>query len=243
MSRSKNIKIKLASLHESSEIILEGFTHLGRVKIGPHRLNIGAYSYMRGGGSIDTNCSIGRFCSIAKDVTLGLDGTAHPLDWVSTSPFQYDSGFHNNSSEKLYDYKAQIADHSIIIGNDVWIGSGVTIMNGVKIGTGAVIAANSFVTKDVPAYAIVGGVPGRIIKYRFDDATVKEMLETQWWDYSVKDILGLPVNKPEQFLSLFFENKFHLKNKVEYLKYKVLPRRSLLRRKDAFSIKLMEKQG
>ena len=68
------------------------------------------------------------------------------------------------------------------IGNDVWIGSDVRIIDGVSIGDGAVVAAGSVVTKDVPPYAIVGGVSSKIIRYRFDDATIKQLLELKWWN-------------------------------------------------------------
>ena len=70
----------------------------------------------------------------------------------------------------------------VIIGNDVWIGEGVTIKGGIKIGDGAIIAMNSCVTKDVPPYAIVGGVPAKIIRYRFTDEQIRLLLDFQWWN-------------------------------------------------------------
>lgn len=80
------------------------------------------------------------------------------------------------------------------IGNDVWIGQNAVIMDGVKIGDGAIVAAGAVVTKDVAPYAIVGGVPAKLIKYRFDEATIKDLLRLKWWELSDKEILSLPVN-------------------------------------------------
>ena len=82
----------------------------------------------------------------------------------------------------------------VIIGNDVWLGSGCTIMSGVKIGDGAVIAANSTVTKDVPSYAIFAGNPAKVVKYRFTDKQIKELLANPWWektDQEIKELLPL----------------------------------------------------
>ena len=73
------------------------------------------------------------------------------------------------------------------IGNDVWIGDRTVIMSGVKIGDGAIVAAGAVVTKDVPPYAVVGGVPARVIKYRFDEATIRRLLDLQWWKYDIAD--------------------------------------------------------
>lgn len=76
----------------------------------------------------------------------------------------------------------------IKIGNDVWIGRDAKIMDGVSVGDGAVVATGSIVTKDIPPYAIVGGVPAKVIKYRFDEVTIEKLLELKWWDFSDKKI-------------------------------------------------------
>jgi hypothetical protein len=78
-------------------------------------------------------------------------------------------------------------ERSVNIGNDVWIGSGVFIKGGVTIGDGVIIGAHSVVVKDVPPYAIVGGVPVKIIKYRFDEKTIAKLLELKWWQYDIAD--------------------------------------------------------
>ena len=86
------------------------------------------------------------------------------------------------------------------IGNDVWVGSDVAIARGLNIGDGAVIATGSVVTKDVPAYAVVGGVPARVIKYRFEDEIIKEFIRIQWWKYHADDFVGLDFTHPEPFI-------------------------------------------
>ena len=78
------------------------------------------------------------------------------------------------------------------IGNDVWIGNGACIMGGIKIGDGAIVATNAVVTKDVPPYAIVGGVPAKVIRYRFDETTIKELLDLKWWEYDMADLGNVP---------------------------------------------------
>jgi len=123
--------------------------------------------------------SIGKFCSIAKDVTILLGG-GHRHDWITTYPFgqvfQDDFGTEQREGQTT-------SKGSVVVGNDVWIGTGTTIMPGVKIGDGAVIAANSHIVADVPPYGIVGGNPGKLIKSRFDSATIGRLLEIKWWDF------------------------------------------------------------
>lgn len=135
------------------------------------------FSYVGGNCKIQY-ANIGKFCSIGPEVRIGLG--IHPLNLKSTYP-----GFYTNSEyyrvKKLYNYD-EAEYKRVIIGNDVWIGARATIMDGVNVGDGAVIAAGAVVTKNVPPYAIVGGVPAKIIKYRFDEDRIKELLEERWWD-------------------------------------------------------------
>ena len=121
---------------------------------------------------------IGKYCSIAQDVTIILGGN-HRVDWITTYPFS-----------ALFDEAKHIKGHpstkgDIKIGNDVWIGMGTTILSGVNIGDGACIASKSLIIKDVPPYAIVGGNPAKIIKYRFNDAEIKALLKICWWNWPI----------------------------------------------------------
>mgnify|MGYP006145765221 CR=1 FL=1 len=124
------------------------------------------------------NVTIGKYCSIAKRVSAGLG--FHPLNFISTSPIFYSPQNPLLTSlvkeKKFNDFKP------IVIGNDVWVGANVVILDGVVIGDGAIIAANSVVNKDVEPYSIVGGVPIRTIKYRFDKKIIKILLKIKWWD-------------------------------------------------------------
>lgn len=152
---------------------------------------MGRCSYM--GEKCCLEGKIGRYCSIADEVTMTY-GT-HPINMVSTSPVFYSkSGIQCGKTyvdrticeEVIYadnEYRAHV-----VIGNDVWIGYRATILSGVTIGNGAIIAAGAVVTKDVPDYAIVGGVPAKIIRYRFEESVVKQLLENQWWEKSENEL-------------------------------------------------------
>lgn len=143
------------------------------------------------------NTEIGSFCSIGSNVKIG--GVAHPVHFVSTSPVFLS---HKDS------IKAKFARHDYLpmvkttVGHDVWIGEGAFIKAGVRIGTGAVVGMGAVVTKDVPPYAIVGGNPARVIRYRFSDEMIQSLIATAWWDKSDAELtlLGSCINDPEQFV-------------------------------------------
>lgn len=138
------------------------------------------YSYI-GGNSIIQYAKIGKFCSIGPEVRIGLG--KHPIHLKSTHPGFYvtDSSYYGITPEY---HNPEPEYEKITIGNDVWIGCRAMILDGVTIGDGAIIAAGAVVTKDVPPYAIVGGVPARIIKYRFKPEKIRELLESEWWSDS-----------------------------------------------------------
>ena len=135
--------------------------------------DVGDYTYF------SANChvmyaSIGSFCSIGPGTMIGLG--SHPIDFVATSPIFYStSKVVNNINWVDRDYYEEFAQ--VKMGDNVWLGANVYVMNGIEIGEGAICAAGSVVTRDVPPYAIVGGVPAKVIKYRFDEQTIEQLLQ------------------------------------------------------------------
>jgi acetyltransferase-like isoleucine patch superfamily enzyme len=107
-------------------------------------------------------------------------GGYHRSEWISTYPFP---AFAQWGPEAASIRGFAIGRGDVVVENDVWIGSQATIMSGVRIGSGAVIAARAVVSKDVPPYAVVAGNPARVVKFRFDDLTMRELLAISWWDW------------------------------------------------------------
>lgn len=155
---------------------------------------LGAFSYLS--ESWINNATIGRYCSIGAEVQIG--NTNHPVDWLSTSPFQYIPNYHGwpdrvGGHEHVERFKALDFDlyRHTHIGHDVWLGNHVFVKDGVTIGNGAIAAAFAVVTKNVPPYAIVAGNPARIIGYRFETAIIERLMELQWWKYYFVDFAGV----------------------------------------------------
>jgi len=145
--------------------------------------SVGRFTYLADKAAVK-HAVIGQFCSIAPNVYIGVG--IHPTHWISTNPLFYstkgqlDVSF---SDVDLFNETKRIA-----IGDDVWVGINAVILDGVTIGSGAVVAAGAIVTKDVPPYAIVGGVPAKIIKFRFDQEVIEALLQLNWWDFSIESI-------------------------------------------------------
>ena len=148
-------------------------------------VKMGRYSYV-GSGTRITDTNIGSFCSIGG--RCGIGGGIHPTNMVSTSPVFLKG---RNILNKHFANISYNSSKTVSIGNDVWIGEGVCIVSGVKIGDGSIIGAHAVVTKDIEPYTIVAGVPAKPIKKRFDDDTIKKLLELKWWDLSDEELSNL----------------------------------------------------
>jgi len=181
-----------SNISAQSYLIMEQYSRLGSVQVrlpkADQPLNIGAYSYMREGGEIWNLESIGRFCSIGRNVVLGQPTDNHPLDWVSSS------------MSVSADYEASCVYSSI--GHDVWIAHNVVVMAGVKIGNGAVIGRNAVVTKDVEPYQIVVGNPGKVVRTRFTTEQIRGLMKSEWWNIDYAALKDLPFDNVDAFLRL-----------------------------------------
>jgi chloramphenicol O-acetyltransferase type B len=147
---------------------------------------IGRHSYFCGANV--SNCDVGSFCSIGPRTSIGGVGK-HPTKMISTHPVFYSRG--NQSGVSFADVDYFNESPRTVIGNDVWIGSNVIVLDGLSVGDGAVIAAGAVVTKDVPAYAVVAGVPAKVIKYRFSSEEIRLLVEIKWWSIPDEKLLKL----------------------------------------------------
>ena len=126
---------------------------------------------------------IGKFCSIAAEVRFVMNGGSHPTTWLTTYPFPIFGHGWESAMPASWPNRG-----NTVVGNDVWIGYGALIMPGITIGDGAIVATAAVVTKDVPPYAIVGGNPASILRYRFDLETIARLQRIRWWDWDADKI-------------------------------------------------------
>jgi acetyltransferase-like isoleucine patch superfamily enzyme len=158
-------------------------------KVGDSRVCIGRFTYGHRHMKVHewgegANLTIGSFCSIAAGFEVYLGGN-HQTGWVSTFPFghvyQEQLGVHNIAD-------TGVSNGDVVIGHDVWIGTDVRVMSGVTVGHGAVLAANANIVKDVPPYAIVGGNPAKLLRYRFAPEIIEALLALAWWNLPSQQI-------------------------------------------------------
>ncbi|MBN2894196.1 MAG: CatB-related O-acetyltransferase [Bacteroidales bacterium] len=153
----------------------------GRGKIA--NSSVGEYTYIHSDTTI-AYAEIGKFCSIAQNNIIAQG--EHPVNFISTHPLFYSK---NAPWKNKFSDREIVQEHSkVVIGNDVWVGAGCYIKDGINIGNGSIIASGSVVVKDVPDFAIVGGIPAKLIKYRFSEEIITQLLDLKWWDYDI-DIL------------------------------------------------------
>lgn len=155
--------------------LLKKYVDAGLAEIGEHTYGEPVIRYAQLGHRF----ICGRYCSFGPGVQIMLGG-GHRHDWVTTYPFP--------AFAERWPEAAGVTGHhtgkgDVTVGNDVWVGLSAYISSGVTVGDGAVIAARSVVTKDVPPYAIVGGNPAKLIRLRFDEPTICDLLQLRWWDW------------------------------------------------------------
>ena len=159
-----------------NDLILKKQLIIGNHTYGINNLDIHTYK-----GS-ESKIIIGKYCSLSKNITI-ITGGIHPVEWISTYPFSVNWDLNSKYKDGM-----PYSNGDIVIGNDVWIGTGVTILSGVKIGDGAVVAAKSVVTKDVSPYCIVGGIPAKNIRPRFNKQQIAKLMKLKWWNWSEKKV-------------------------------------------------------
>ncbi|MBR7618723.1 hypothetical protein JKL49_04915 [Phenylobacterium sp. 20VBR1] len=168
---------KDASVHDS---ILGPWTRVG-ARTSFSEVSMGAYSYIVNDASANYT-EIGKFCSIARDARLNPGN--HPTWKAALHHFTYRTRSYELGEEDDHDFFEWRRSHTVTLGHDVWIGHGATVLPGVSIGTGSVVGAGAVVSKDVPPFTIVGGVPSKPIRERFPKAVQDGLLAISWWDWS-----------------------------------------------------------
>lgn len=177
--RYKNSKIESYIVDES--ILGEELIIRKDVFISNSLKRLGSYTYIGDRAEI-LNCDgIGRYVSISHDVKIGLEN--HKFDGIGSSPVFY------SKQRGWVDRNYMERQVPVTVGDDVLISANAMIMSGVKIGIGAVVGAGAFVNKDVPPYAIVAGIPAKIIRYRFDEATIERLLKSEWWKLDKSELV------------------------------------------------------
>jgi acetyltransferase-like isoleucine patch superfamily enzyme len=184
---------------------LLGPAYLNRnTQVGPD-CTVGKYFGMNESCFV-ARATVGAFCSIGA--RTAINPFNHPTAWLSIHEFQY----HPNSFDWVPEYsdfnrleRTPDMFEQVTIGSDVWMGHNVNVLPGVNVGDGAVIAAGAVVTKDVPPYAIVAGVPATIRRYRFPEETIARLLNVRWWEFELSELSGLPFRDVDRCIALLEE--------------------------------------
>ncbi|EKT59812.1 MULTISPECIES: CatB-related O-acetyltransferase [Providencia] len=142
-----------------------------------YNVSVGRHSYFS--NTFSAYASFGNFCSIGPNTIVGGLGK-HPTDQISTHPIFFSTRKQSGRSFVEENHFTEFAQ--TIIGNDVWIGANAIVLDGVKIGNGVIIAAGAVVTKDIPDYAIVAGIPAKIIKFRYSENLINKLNNIKWWE-------------------------------------------------------------
>jgi phosphonate metabolism protein (transferase hexapeptide repeat family) len=190
MNESPHVRPKIA------ETVIEPSVKMRESKIGRcceilgdtvvEYSELGDFSYL-GPGCMISDAQIGRFCAIAARVRIGAPN--HPFDRPSLHRFTYCPEYYSESASRDGSFFHERRRDRVVIENDVWIGHGVIVLPGVTVGNGAVLAAGAVVTRDVPPYTIVGGVPARPIRERFNREIAARLDRIAWWDWSFDVIM------------------------------------------------------
>lgn len=173
--------IFLKNFVKASNIFIGDYTYFDDRRNGPE--NFEEYNVLYNYHPSKVKLVIGKFCALAAETRFIMTGD-HKLDAISTYPFPiFKQGW-----QGAFNVAGLPVKGDIIVGNDVWFGYDALVMNGVTIGHGAIIAARATVVKDVPPYSIVAGNPAKVVKMRFDDATIARLLQVAWWDWDIAKI-------------------------------------------------------
>ena len=176
-----NKLVFLKNFVKAKNIIVGDYTYFDDQRYGPEKFE--EYNVLYNYDFSKVKLIIGKFCAIAAETRFIMTGD-HKLDAISTYPFPiFGQGW--ESAFNVYDLPVK---GNIVVGNDVWFGYDSLIKNGVTIGNGAIIATRAVVVKDVPAYAVIAGNPAKVVKMRFDPATIERLQKIAWWDWNIEKI-------------------------------------------------------
>lgn len=180
----------ILNCEHDEHISLDRLSMLNRAIVGRY-FAVGCFSYVG-------RATIGRFCTFGSRVSVAPFD--HPTEWLSVSEFQFrdTQEFYFDTLQEGRRLSWDGGRDRTLIENDVWIGDNAVVLMGVKVHVGAIVAAGAVVTSDVPPYAIVAGVPARVVKYRFSPEVIDELLESRWWECEMSDLSGIDFSDPLQ---------------------------------------------